>query len=153
MAQVEYRAEKLSARNYSTWKIVLESQLKAKDLWGVVSTGKKEKDETENDFLINNENAKHLMYIAMEPQQIAATGTCSLARNLWLKIKENHEGAEANLRSTALAEFLGLKHRKSESIVSFAGRFELALAKLENTGHQVDEKTKIWVFSSNSQIT
>lgn len=149
MASVEYKVEKLNARNYSTWRIVVESHLKAKGLWSTVLAGVKDEGENEDEFLVSNEAAKHTMYVSMEPQQIAATGTCELARDLWLKIKENHEGAEANLRSSALAEFLGLKHRKNETLVSFAGRFELSLGKLQSTGHTVDEKTKIWVFSNS----
>lgn len=89
------------------------------------------------------------MYVSMEPQQISATGVCDSAHDLWMNIKENHEGAEANLRSVSLAEFLSFRYRKTESLVSYAGRFELTLGKFESTDHKVDEKTKLWVFSNS----
>lgn len=145
MANVEYRLEKLSARNYSTWKTVIKSQLISKDLWDYVVEELNDKDEHK----IKNELAKHLMYVSMEPTQIAATGVCISAHDLWMKIRENHEGAEDNLRSSSLAEFLGLKYSKNENLISYAGRYEIALGKLESTGHRVDSKTKLWVFSNS----
>lgn len=90
MANVEYKADKLSAKNYATWKTVIKSHFMSKDLWEYVVEQKNNTDEQQ----IANEKARHLMYIAMEPQQIASTGVCETARDLWYKIKENHEGAE-----------------------------------------------------------
>lgn len=87
--------------------------------------------------------------MSMESPQIAATGVCATAYDLRIKIKENHEGATTNLRSSALAEFLGIRYQKNESLVSFSGRFENTLGKLESTGHVTDEKTKLWVFSNS----
>ena len=98
---------------------------------------------------ISNEQAKTIMYVSMEPQQIAASGVCDTAHELWLKLKENHEGALTNLRSSSLAEFLALKYKRGESIINFSGRFENSLGRLESTGHKVDEKTKLWVYSNS----
>lgn len=145
MTTVNYRVDKLSAANYTTWKTVIKSQLMSKDLWNVVVQEKNASDEEK----INNAEAKHLMYISMEPQEIAATGVCDSAHSLWVKIRENHEGAEANLQSISLAEFLGLKYQKGESLITFAGRFETTLGKLMSTDYKVDEKTKLWVFSNS----
>lgn len=92
------------------------------------------------------------MYVSMDASQIAATGVCDSAYELWKKIKENHEGAEENLQSSALADFLSLKYRRNENLVSYAGRYELALGKLSSTGHKMDEKTKLWVFSNSSPM-
>lgn len=97
---------------------------------------------------IKNEEAKHLIYVSMEPQEIAATGVYKTAYQLWTKIQENHEGSEHNLQSIALAEFLSLKYQKGETLVNYAGRFEIALGKLEATDFKVDEKTKLWVLSN-----
>lgn len=126
MAAVNYRLDKLSASNNATWKTVIKTHLMSKDLWEYIIQMKNENDEQK----IKNEEAKHILYVSMEPQQIAATGICETAHELWRKIKENHEGAEANHQSIALAEFLGIKYLKNENLISFAGRFELALGKL-----------------------
>lgn len=150
MANVEYKVERLSAKNYQTWKTVITSQLMSKDLWEVVVESKNDTDQLK----IRNEAAKHLMYISMEPQQIAETGKCESAYDLWAKIRENHEGAESNLSSQALADFLGLRYRKNESINSFAARYEIALSRLSLTtgiDRKSDpnfEKTKLWVLSN-----
>lgn len=45
MANVEYKAERLSARNYQTWKTVITSQLMSKDLREVVVESKNNTDE------------------------------------------------------------------------------------------------------------
>lgn len=89
------------------------------------------------------------MYVAMEPSEIAATGVCHSAHDLWLKIQENHEGASETLASTSLAEFLSLKYRRNESFKTFAGRYEIALGRVESTRASVDEQTKIWVLSNS----
>lgn len=86
------------------------------------------------------------MYIAMD---VYMRLMCVSAYDLWNKIQENHEGALSNLRSTSWAEFLGLKYRKNESLVSYAGRYENTLGKLESTGHEIDDETKLWVFSNS----
>lgn len=145
MADVEYKLEKLSTQNYSTWQTVLKSQLISKNLWEYVVASKNNTEEEE----VKNELAKHLMYVSMDASQIAATGVCDSAYDLWKKIKENHEGAEENLQSSALADFPSLRYRKNENLVSYSGRYELTLGKLNSTGHKVDEKTKLWVFSNS----
>lgn len=145
MTSFEMKIEKLSASNYQTWKTVMISHLKGKNLWDYVLEIKLETDED----LVLNEQAKSIIYTAMDSNQIAATGVCNTAYHLWIKIKENHEGALSNLRSVSLAEFLSIKYKKNESIMSFAGRYENALGKLESTNHTVDEKTKLWVFSNS----
>lgn len=145
MAQIEAKVDKLSTNNYSTWKVIMESQLKGKALWPFVISIKNDEDVDQ----LFNEQAKALMYLSMDVHQIAATGVCATAYDLWKKIRENHEGAESNLRSSSLAEFLSIKYRKGETIVNFAGRYENSFGKLASTGHVVDEKTKLWVFSNS----
>lgn len=120
MASIESKVDKLSTHNYPVWKTVIMSQLMSKDLWDYVVESKNDTDEEK----IHNEQAETLMYISMEPQQIAATGVCNSAHDLWIKIKENHEGSISNLRSISLAEFLGIKYTKNESIINYAGRYE-----------------------------
>lgn len=61
MASVEYKAEKLSATKYSTWKTVIMSALMDRDLWEVVVEAKINSDE----LRVRNEQAKHLMYISI----------------------------------------------------------------------------------------
>ena len=135
--------EKLSGKNYTNWQIIMTSLLKSQGLWEYCTTEIKSDDE---ETMKKNEEAKHLMYVSMDASQITATGTCYTAHALWQKIKENNEGAESTLRSTALAEFLGFKYNRGETIMNFCGRFELALGRLDTTGHVTDEQTKLWVF-------
>lgn len=163
MTSIEQRVDKLSTNNYSIWKIVMMSHLKGKDLWDYVISPKIDKEvvtvakegatiedtKVEDVWLVKSEQAKTIMYCSMDAQQIAATGICESAYDLWRKIKENHEGAISTLKSTALAGFLSLKYMKNESIVNYSGRFENALGKLEAADHTVDEKTKLWVFSNS----
>lgn len=146
MAKVEYKADKLSTNNYTTWKTIIKSQLMGKDLWQYVNQLKNSDDEDK----IKNEQAKSIIYLSMEPQEISATGTCETAHQLWAKIKENHEGALSNLRSTAMAEFLSIKIQHNETLIAYAGRFENLLGKLEMaTAQPVDEKMKLWAFSNS----
>lgn len=140
---LEFKIEKLSTGNYATWRTVLMSQHMGRDLWDFVVESKNNSDEDK----IKNEQANTLMYASMESTQISETGVCRSAHDLWIKIRENHEGALSNLRSSALAEFLSMKIKKNESIIAFAGRYENTLGKLESTGHAVDDKTKLWVFA------
>lgn len=136
------KIEKLSARNYATWKIMMCSLLTSKGLSIVCD----KKTEVTEDNVQKHEEAKFLMYSSMDAQQVMATGSCESASDLWQKIKENHEGAEQDLRNNLLAEFLGFKHKKDESIVQYCGRYEQLLGRLESTGHKIDEGTKLWVF-------
>ena len=140
---MEVKLEKLSASNYSNWKLVVSSLLKYKGLFGYV-VAKVEPQEEED--MKKNEEAKHIMYASMEPAQITATGICETAYDLWQKIKENNEGAESSLKNNALAEFLGFKHIRGENIVTYCGRYELALGRLLAAGSTVEEDTKLWVF-------
>lgn len=141
-SQVNAKFEKLSARNYTTWKILMSSLSKSKGLDKYIGTQIKVDEDTKS----RHEEAKFLMYSAMESQQIMATGSCDSAGDLWAKIKENNEGAEKDLRNNLLAEFLGFKYRKDETIIQYCGRFEILLGRLLTTGHKVDDSTKMWVF-------
>lgn len=143
MNSVKSSVEKLSAKNYTNWKIIMTSLLKSNGLWPYCIADTEIKTEEE---MQEQEEAKHLMYISMEPSQITATGECLTAYDLWTKIKENNEGAEVTLRSSALADFLGLKYHKGESLVNYCGRYELALGRLEATGQQPEDQVKLWVF-------
>lgn len=71
------------------------------------------------------------MYTTMEPKQITMSGACENAHELWKKIQENHEGAEIDLRINALSDFLGFKFRKGETIVEYAGRYEILLGSVK----------------------
>lgn len=88
---VEYKLEKLNGKNFTTWKVVMSSLLKSKRLWQYVNEDIKPEEE---DQLVKNEEAKHLMYAAMDPAQIMATESCTTAYDLWRKLKENHKGSE-----------------------------------------------------------
>jgi hypothetical protein len=149
MTKVEYRVERLNASNYHTWRTVVTSQLKGQDLWDYVITRKTEGADVPDNAVVLDEQAKSVLYMSMEPQQIAATGVCATAYDLWQKIRENHEGSQSDLHSTSLAEFLSMKYNRGESLISYSGRFELALGMLESTGYRTDEKTKIWVFTNS----
>ena len=144
---VEFKMERLSAKNYSNWKIVMTSLLRSKKLFEYVDEPRKEIKTDEED--VKDEETKHLLYVSMDPSQISYTGTCQTAYDLWRKIKENNEGAEESLRNNALADFLGFRYNRGESIVGYCGRFELALGRLESTGHVVAEATKLWVFRNS----
>lgn len=155
----DIKVDKLNARNYTTWKLVMASLLKSRGLWDTVQEDQVWNDEnkdTERDeneeldklkdedlkTMMRNEEAKHLMYATMDAYQIASTGSCYNAHELWTKIQQNHEGAEENLRNNALADFLGFRHNKGESLVTY----ELTLARLSAVGQTIDEATKLWVF-------
>ena len=120
----------------------MTSLLKSKGLYVYCEQLKHETEEEQR----ANEEAKHLMYASMEVAQIIATGTCDTAAELWLKIQENNQGAELSLQTSALAEFLGFKYQKNETIINYCGRSELALGRLTSTGYTVDEATKLYVF-------
>lgn len=143
---VECKLEKLNGKNYTTWKVVITSLLKSKKLWQYCAAEIKPEEE---DDMLKNEEAKHYMYMAMEPAQITATGSCETAYALWTKIKENHEGAEKDVQNNALADFLGFKYRRNESIIQYCGRFEVALGRVLSTGQTVDNSTKIWVLRNS----
>jgi hypothetical protein len=121
----------------------MQSALKGKDLYEFIIAEKMVSPEEK----VKNEQAKTLMYSAMTASQIASTGVCESARDLWVKIKENHEGASSSQRSVAFTQFLKLRYHKNESINDFAGRFETALGRLEATGFEVDNDLKKHVFS------
>lgn len=142
-ASIEARIEKLNAKNYTTWQLVVTSLLKSKGLWKYCVSKERGDDEA---TMMKNEEAKHLIYAAMETSQIGATGSCDTAFELWEKVRENHQGAEKDLRNNALAEFLGFRYQKGETVMQYCGRFEAALSRLLTADHKVDESTKIWVF-------
>lgn len=109
---LETKMEKLTARNYSTWRIIIESLLKSKGLYKYVA---EEIDpDTDEKSMMKNEEAKHIMYSLMDTQQIISTGVCESAHALWEKIKANQEGEESDLRNTAYSEFLSFSYRKNE---------------------------------------
>lgn len=138
MTNMEFKIEKLSRDNYATWRTIMTSALKGKNLYDYILATKTAKPEER----VSDEQAKTMMYVAMTTSQIAAIGVCASARDLWIKIKENHEGAASTQRSVAYTELLKLKYNKNEAIGDFAGRFETALGRLEATGQTVDEELK-----------
>jgi len=149
MAFIEYKTEsiRLTSKNYTNWKIVMTSLLKSKGLWEYVEDD--EKPLAREEDIKKAEEAKHLLYISMEPSQITHTGICETAHELWTKIKENNGGAEISRRNNALADFLGFKHHRGETIINYCGRFELALGRLEATGYITSEDTELWVFRNS----
>ena len=143
---LDSKIEKLNHTNYPTWALVMTSLLKSKGLWKYISTDINIVEEAQ---MMSDEEAKTLMYAAMDPSQIIATGSSATARELWSKVRQNHQGAESDLRNNALAQFLGFKYIKGESILQYCGRYEIALGSLLNIKGSVDESTKIWVFRNS----
>lgn len=147
MKNNETRIERLTENNYSTWKIVTTALLKSKGVYKYCVT-KSESDFDEDDMILD-ETAKTWIYSSMTAAQIAATGECETAFELWNKVKENYEGAESDARSLALSRVLGFPSKKNESIIAYCGRFEQALGALSASGYKMDDKTKMWAFSKN----
>lgn len=54
MTNSDYKIEKLSSNNYNTWKVVVQAQLKGKDLWEYIVQPKVEEDADR----VENEKAK-----------------------------------------------------------------------------------------------
>lgn len=122
----------------------MESVLKSKKLWKLLEV--EVNDQTKDEDLAKMEEAKAILYVAMDREEIQKSGHCETVGDLWTKIKENHEGADVDQRAISHSEFLGLQYRKGEQIAAWCGRFELALARAEASGIEVDEATKFWVF-------
>lgn len=123
----------------------MSSLLKSRGLWPYIKGTSEKNDEDK----LRDEEAKHLLYVAMDPLQISATGVSATAHDLWNKIRENHEGAERDLQNNSLADFLGFKYSKGENIIQYCGRYELALGRVSLAGNTVDDNTKIWVFRNS----
>jgi hypothetical protein len=66
------------------WRTIMEATLKGKDLYEYILNIKMDTPDEQ----VKNEQAKTVMYCTMNSQQIAATGVCRSARDLWLKIRE-----------------------------------------------------------------
>lgn len=141
----ELRAIILNGKNYSNWKTVMHAILQAKDLWDLCNR-QSVLDPTDKVKFQKNAEAKAVIYSSLDANQLTATGSCETAFDLWVKIRENCEGAEQALRNNALAEFLSFKHKPGESIVAYCGRYEVALGRLLATGRAVEEDTKLWAF-------
>lgn len=146
------KIEKLNRNNYDTWSIIMESVLKSRKLWDLVKLeidlDSPEADDQAKILLdvTKNEEAKAILYTAMDREEIQKTGVCESASDLWFKIKENHQGADVDQRNISLSDFLSYSYKRGESITSYCGRFEVALAKAEASGLHIDESTKFWVF-------
>lgn len=140
-APVELKMEKLTPSNYTSWKTCLKNFLISRDLWDIAMK------KTEGAKV--NAEVKAIIYSTMTSAQITDAGTCNTANELWLKIRENYEGAEQDLKNTALSEFLGIRYKKGENIINFCGRYENLLGRLLSTGFIVEESTKIWAFKNS----
>lgn len=111
MADKQIRIELLTGKNYTSWKTIMTSVLMSKGLWPYVSTVPDLKLE-EN--VLKNEEPKALIYTSMDSAQVNATGQCITAKELWLKVHENNEGTEHDVRNSALSDFLSIKYKKGE---------------------------------------
>lgn len=136
----------LNDRNYPIWKIVISAILKAKALWSFIIA---KHDTADAALCMKSEEAKAVMYGAMDTTQILATGECETAYDLWTKIRENHEGTAEDRKNNALSNFLGFKYQKNESTTAYIARFEMALTRLVSTDHRIEENTKMWVFKNS----
>lgn len=142
----EMRAMVLNGVNYSNWKIIMQAILQAKGLWQLCIKQTIDADEA---TLKKIAEAKAIMYSALSPAQLTATGSCETSYDLWLKIQENCQGAQQTLKNNAISELLGFKHRPGENIVEYCGRFEGALGRVEATGRQVEEDMRLWAFKKS----
>lgn len=118
------KVEEFIRNNYDTRSLTMESISKSSDV------------------LAKIEEAKALLYVAMDREEIQKSGYCEIFQDLWIKIKENHEGADVDQRAIAQSEFLSRKYRKGEQISAYFGRFGLALARAQASGVCIDEATK-----------
>lgn len=143
------RIEKLTSNNYDTWSIIIESVLKSKKLWTMMFQEPINDKAPSDDDIAKDEEAKSIIYSSMSREEIQKSGISESAGDLWLKIKENHEGADVDQRNLALSDFMLFSYRKGEHLTSYCGRFELALSKAESTGVVMDESMKFHIFRNN----
>lgn len=154
--------EKLTESNYSIWKIMMTSHLKARGLWQVCTEPPSPKLEItssmtqeEKELVLadqemsmrEQERAKALLYSALGTANAASTGFCETAHDLWEKIITNFEGDILDRRSQKLLTFMNLRYEKGEKFVEYCGRYETALNDLLMSGAHIDEENKLFVFT------
>lgn len=148
MSQID-KVEKLNSSNYDTWSIVMECILKSRKLWTLMFQEAEDDKVMTEDEDAKDEEAKAIIYSSMSREEIQKSGHSDTAAQLWLKIKENHEGLDVDQRNIALGEFMQFSYHRGEQIVAYCGRFELALARATTTGVQLDESLKFHVFRNS----
>lgn len=147
-----FEMEKLTPENYTSWKTIMTSFLKAQGLWSVCINRSilESEDDTKDEMeMMKNEKAKAILYKSIGSANTVNTGICETAFDLWSKIKENHEGLEIHRRDTALFNFMNLTYNKNDDIVTYSGKFETLLNQLLICGAEVEESLKIFIFTKS----
>lgn len=102
MADIKHTISKLNNANYPNWKFKVELLLRSKGLWKKVIDTARPAPVTTHDVVISNQaaltewddrdsEAKGIIGLTIEEDQIALIRTCKTAKAMWDALKDYHE--------------------------------------------------------------
>ena len=109
----------------------------SEDLWSVV-----EKPATETERA-KNFKALFILRAGLDPIELGKTGCCTSANELWVKLQENYEGTKSTVTGTVSSEWSTIRMKPDEDLMTFCGRFEQLLSKLESINYKVPPDQKL----------
>lgn len=128
----------LTATNYSIWKQVIRAQLDYENLFELVTRQESLKPEDK----MKDKKALYIIMSSISGKELERTGVCTTAAELWKKCQENYEGSSEMLTEAVSAEWTGFGPRKGEDFITYCGRFETLLVKLQALKFEVPDINK-----------
>lgn len=131
----------LSPKLVTAWKQVQAAYLQHKGLWSIV-----EKPAVTAEEKAKDKEALFLLKASINPNELAKTGNCKSAYELWKKVQENYEGSRQTLQGSVSADWAHFSGIPNEDLITYCGRFEQLLAKLDACEYTVPDDQKFHFF-------
>lgn len=151
---------KLNSDNYFTWKYKMEMYLRKEKLWHIMSTERPEIPATGdgiaaaelklNEFLEVDGQARALISLCVEDNQLVHIRNLTSAREIWTKLKEYYERNTLVNKVSIMRRICGMKMSENDDMEKHIGDLTDQFQKLVDLGeNQLNDNWKVAITLSS----
>ncbi|XP_076957950.1 uncharacterized protein LOC143633557 [Bidens hawaiensis] len=139
---ISLQCPKLNEKNYTTWALLMETMLKAYDLWEIIDA----KVDTEIVDEKKMNTTKAMIFQTLPENVLMQVAQYSIAKEVWDSIKVKYLGADLVQKAclqTLRSELEALKMKSNETVSDFTGKLSSLQTKFKTLGGTLKDKALV----------
>ncbi|XP_076935889.1 uncharacterized protein LOC143602772 [Bidens hawaiensis] len=133
---------KLNETNYTTWALLMETMLKAYDLWEIINAKVETKIVDEKKM----NTTKAMIFQTLPEDVLMQVAQYTTAKEVWEAVKVKYLGADLVQKArlqTLRSELEALKMKSNETVSDFAGKLSSLQTKFKTLGGTLKDKALV----------
>ncbi|XP_062533959.1 uncharacterized protein LOC134202975 [Armigeres subalbatus] len=134
-----FSLQKLSNRNYPTWRFKVELLLIREELWRYVHPGVKPEDEDDEDWEVGDAKARATIGLLIEDNQHGLVRASRTAKEAWMALQNHHQKTSLTSKVSLLKRICDKRFTDGDDMTEHLFEMEELFSRLSNAGQELEE--------------